>query len=708
MNTSADRPREKRPFVLKSAYEPRGDQPTAIAQLVEGFQKNNSAQVLLGVTGSGKTFTMANTIAKLNKPALVLAHNKTLAAQLHQELKAFFPENAVEYFVSYYDYYQPEAYVPSTDTYIEKDAMINDAIDRMRHAATRALLERTDVIIVASVSCIYGIGSSQSYQEMTTLAEVGQRIKRDSFLRQLVESQYERNDVSFARGTFRVRGDIVEVFPAHEEETALRIAFFGDEIEQISVIDPLRGKTLRTTQHVTIWPASHYATTLERRQRAMDLIRNELTSQLTHLRDNQFLVEAQRLEQRTTYDLEMLESTGACKGVENYSRHLTGRSTGEPPPTLLDYFPTDFLLIIDESHQTIPQLRAMYHGDKSRKEMLVRYGFRMPSALDNRPLRFEELRPYMRQTLYVSATPSEYELRESGGVAVEQLIRPTGLLDPEVEVRPVLNQVDDLLAEAQKAVSAGDRVLVTTLTKKMSEDLTEYLIDVGVKAKYLHSDIDTLERISLLAALRRGEYNVLVGINLLREGLDLPEVALVAILDADKEGFLRSATGLIQTIGRAARNVRGRAILYGDHITDAMRIAIDETKRRRAIQLAHNKEHNITPQTTKRVIHDVDPSLLEASNNQEDANLVDRFGSKFTNKTHNKRRDAKATEKAAVKAQAQSAHQLVDQAPDTTADLLKYVEGLRRDMQSAAKNLDFERAAALRDAIRTLEPQLLL
>jgi excinuclease ABC subunit B len=558
--------RVHQPFVLAADFAPTGDQPAAIEALVEGLLENKKHQTLLGVTGSGKTFTMANIIAKTGRPTLILAHNKTLVAQLYQEFKGFFPNNAVEYFVSYYDYYQPEAYVPSTDTYIEKDSAINETIDRMRHRATRSILSRDDVIIVASVSCIYGIGSSESYKDMTAYVEVGRKLGRDSFLRQLIESQYERNDIAFSRSTFRVRGDVVEVFPPHEEDTALRISFFGDEVESISVVDPLRGKTIAQLTHATIWPASHYATTKERMDRAIKAIRDELDVSLQDLRSRNLLLEAQRLGQRTQFDLEMLETTGMCKGIENYSRHLTARSAGEPPPTLIDYFPRDFLLFVDESHQTIPQIGAMYKGDRSRKETLVAHGFRMPSALDNRPLKFDEFEKLTNQVIYVSATPADYELNKSEGEIVEQLIRPTGLLDPIVEIRPVATQVDDVIHEARVRKEAGERVLVTTLTKRMSEDLAEYLRDVGIKAKYLHSDIDTMERTQLLQQLRAGEYDVLVGINLLREGLDLPEVSLVAILDADKEGFLRSSTGLIQTIGRAARNEKGKAILYADRI----------------------------------------------------------------------------------------------------------------------------------------------
>ncbi len=677
--------REAAPFKLNSDFKPQGDQPAAIASLVDGMNRGLKSQVLLGVTGSGKTFTVANVIAAVNRPTLVLAHNKTLAAQLYQELKAFFPENAVEYFVSYYDYYQPEAYVPSTDTYIEKDSLINDAIDRMRHSATRAILERRDVVIVASVSCIYGIGSRDSYKEMTTYVEVGRPLGRDSFLRQLVESQFERNDISFSRGTFRVRGDTVEVFPAHEEETALRISFFGDDVERISVMDPLRGKVLNDVPHVTIWPASHYATSIEKRQRSATAIRDELMHRLVELRQQNKLLEAQRIEQRTLYDLEMLESVGTCKGIENYSRHHSGRAPGEPPPTLLDYFPRDFLMVLDESHQSVPQVRGMYFGDRSRKETLVEYGFRLPSALDNRPLKFDEFQGLLAQTLYVSATPSEFEIDEAQGVVVEQLIRPTGLLDPLLEIRPVATQVDDLITEAKAIVAKGQRVLVTTLTKRMSEDLTEYLCDVGIKARYLHSDIDTLERIETLAALRRGEYDVLAGIHLLREGLDLPEVSLVAILDADKEGFLRSATGLVQTIGRAARNAEGRVLLYADTMTDSLKQAIDETRRRRAVQEEYNTAHGITPTTITKAIREIDPSMAYAEMDYLDVEAI-----------------------AADKGKGRKRKKGEPAPPSDATELPALLDSLRKEMQQAAKAMEFERAAELRDRIKGLEARALL
>lgn len=687
-----DRLREECAFRLESEYAPQGDQPAAIEALVDGVRRGLPNQVLLGVTGSGKTFTLANVVAEVQKPTLVLAHNKTLAAQLYQELKSFFPDNAVEYFVSYYDYYQPEAYVPSTDTYIEKDALINDAIDRMRHSATQSLLTRNDVIIVASVSCIYGIGSRDSYKEMTAYVETGRSMGRDNFLRQLVESQFERNDISFHRGTFRVRGDVVEVFPAHEDESALRIEFFGDEVERISVIDPLRGKTLHDLPCVTIWPASHYATSQDRRKRALDAIRDELTGRLIELRQQQKLVEAQRLEQRTLFDLEMLESTGSCKGIENYSRYLSGRSEGEPPPTLLDYFPRDFLLVVDESHQTVPQVGAMYKGDRSRKETLVGHGFRLKSALDNRPLKFEEWESHLSQTLFISATPADYEIEKSQGVIVEQLIRPTGLLDPVLEVRPVSTQVDDLIAEVREVVARDKRVLVTTLTKRMSEDLTEYLQEVGVKARYLHSDIDTLERIEILTALRKGEYDVLVGINLLREGLDLPEVELVAILDADKEGFLRSTTGLIQTIGRAARNANGRALLYADVMTDSLNAAIEETQRRRAIQEAYNAEHGITPTTIVKAIRELEPEMGYVDGDYVDLDDLSK-GRGSASSRRKGRRGAKSSRR--------------EDAPMSDQDLETLMASLRQEMQNAARELEFEKAAELRDRLKVLEKRAL-
>ena len=657
-------------FKLVAEFEPQGDQPQAIAQLTEGLQRGLAHQVLLGVTGSGKTFTMANVVAQVNKPTLVIAPNKTLAAQLYNEFKVLFPENAVRYFVSYYDYYQPEAYVPSTDTYIEKDSSINDEIDKMRHSATKVLLERKDVVIVASVSCIYGLGSPEKYFEMLVFLERGARVDRDKLLRKLVEIQYERNDVDFHRGTFRVRGDTVEVFPAYEEETALRIEWFGDEIEAIQEVDPLRGRPRRKLETVSIFPASHYVTPADSQRRAIETIKAELKVRLEELGTQMKLVEKQRLEQRTLYDLEMLEQTGFCSGIENYSRHLTGRAPGEPPPTLMDYFPADYLLIVDESHQTVPQVHAMYRGDRSRKQTLVEFGFRLPSALDNRPLRFEEWEQRIRQAIFVSATPGDYELRQTEGVVVEQVIRPTGLLDPEIEVRPVKSQVDDLLEEIRARVERHERVLVTTLTKRMAEDLTEYYADLGVKVRYLHSDVDTLERIEIIRDLRRGEFDVLVGINLLREGLDLPEVSLVGILDADKEGFLRAERSLIQTCGRAARNVRGKVLMYADRITESMQKAIDETARRRTIQARYNQEHGITPKTIERAIIDLRGSVYDADY-------------------------AEATARAADKA--------AEYEISHPQELRALIADLKKRMHTAADALDFEEAARLRDRVKELE-----
>jgi excinuclease ABC subunit B len=652
-------------FSLVSDFELRGDQTRAVPELVEGLERGDKHQVLLGVTGSGKTYAMAEVIGRVNRPTLVMAHNKTLAAQLFQEFRRFFPQNAVEYFVSYYDYYQPEAYVPSSDTYIEKEATINDEIDRMRLSATRSLFERRDVIIVASVSCIYGLGSPEAYYGMVLPLERGQRIDREQILRKLVEIQYERNDHEFTRGTFRVRGDIVEVYPSYEE-SALRIGLFGDEVDELVSIDALTGKTLRRHDRVAVYPKSHFVTSRDRLKMAVETIKAELTERRATLESEGKLLEAQRLHQRTMFDLEMIREIGYCHGIENYSRHLTGRLPGQPPPTLLDYLPEDALVIVDESHQTVPQIRGMYHGDRSRKEVLVDYGFRLPSALDNRPLNFEEWEERVGQLIYVSATPGPYELRQAAGIVVEQVIRPTGLTDPPIEVRPVKGQVDDLLAEIRARAEQRERVLVTTLTKRMAEDLTQYYQELGVKVRYLHSDIDTLERVEILRDLRRGQFDVLVGINLLREGLDLPEVSLVAILDADKEGFLRSSGALIQTSGRAARTGNGRVIMYADTMTDSMRAAINETERRRALQQAYNAEHGITPASIVKSIDDVLSSVYE-----RDYVAI----------------PAAREEPLPFKTQAELEHHLAS---------------LEKDMKAAAANLDFERAAALRDHIRSL------
>jgi excinuclease ABC subunit B len=655
-------------FKLQSSFAPKGDQPKAIEQLCAGLAAGERHQTLLGVTGSGKTFTMAHVIARVQRPALILAHNKTLAAQLYGEFRDLFPDNAVHYFVSYYDYYQPEAYVPTSDTYIEKDATINEEIDRLRHAATSSLLSRRDVIIVASVSCIYGIGAAEAYAGMRIELEKGEEVGRDAVLRKLVDIQYERNDFDFHRGTFRVRGDVVEVFPAHEEDRALRIEWFGDEIVDFAEIDPLRGKVLRKLERIGIFPSSHYVTPAEQLVRARDSIREELRARLAELKEGMKLVEAQRLEQRTMFDLEMLEQMGYCTGIENYSRHLSGRQPGEPPPTLLDYFPKDFLMFVDESHQTVPQLQAMWRGDRARKETLVEYGFRLPSALDNRPLKFEEWEERVNQVVFVSATPGDYELEQCQGVVVEQVIRPTGLLDPAIEVRPVKHQVDDLLGEIRTRVKQGERVLVTTLTKRMAEDLTEYYQELGVRVRYLHSDIDTLERVAIIRDLRRGEFDVLVGINLLREGLDLPEVSLVAILDADKEGFLRAERSLIQTIGRASRNLHGQVIMYADRVTRSMQVAISETDRRRAIQQQHNEEHGITPASVQRAILDLGQTV--ATDAPPDVT-------------------AKAAEQ-------------IEEYQVPPEEIPALIKALRREMAEAAKALEFERAAALRDRIRAL------
>jgi excinuclease ABC subunit B len=655
------------PFRLTTDLVPMGDQPRAIDELDAGVTRGDPSQVLLGITGSGKTFTMAQVVQKVQRPTLVIAHNKTLAHQLWMEFKTLFPDNAIHYFVSYYDYYQPEAYVPSTDTYIEKDSLINEEIDRMRHAATYALLTRRDALIVASVSCIYGIGAAEAYLGMKLDLAKGVEVRRDAVLRRLVEIQYERNDVDFARGTFRVRGDTVEIFPAYEREKAIRIEWFGDEIEMISEVDPLRGKVLRKIDEVSIFPGSHYVTPADRLTRAMTGIKDELRGRLAELKAGNKLVEEQRLQQRTLYDLEMLEQMGRCKGIENYSRHLSGRAPGEPPPTLLDYFPKDYLLFVDESHQTVPQIAAMFKGDRSRKETLVEFGFRMPSALDNRPLRFDEWETRAGQTIFVSATPAEYELQRGEGVVVEQIIRPTGLLDPEIEVRPVGSQVDDLLSEIRERVKMGDRVLVTTLTKRMAEDLTEYYGELGVRVRYLHSDIDTLERIEILRDLRLGEFDVLVGINLLREGLDLPEVSLVAILDADKEGFLRAERSLVQTIGRAARNVRGKVIMYADRETDSMKKAITVTRQRRATQEEYNRLHGITPKTIEKAI-----AALEGSAQDDFVDVT---------------KPAKKAKEIDIPLE----------------ELPQIISAMRREMFDLSEALEFEKAAAIRDRIKDLE-----
>ncbi|HVZ24216.1 MAG TPA: excinuclease ABC subunit UvrB [Vicinamibacterales bacterium] len=651
-------------FTLVSDFELRGDQVRAVPELVEGLNRGDTHQVLLGVTGSGKTYSMAQVIAQVNRPTLVMAHNKTLAAQLYQEFKRFFPGNAVEYFVSYYDYYQPEAYVPATDSYIEKEATINDEIDRMRLSATRSLFERRDVVIVASVSCIYGLGSPEAYYGMLLPLERGQRIERDQILRKLVEIQYERNDVEFGRGAFRVRGDIVEVVPSYEEH-ALRIGLFGDEVDELAWFDPLTGKVIRRIDKVAVYPKSHFVTSRDRTKAAVESIKAELEWRRAELEHEGKLLEAQRLHQRTMFDLEMIREIGYCHGIENYARHLTGRPPGAPPPTLLDYLPEDALVVVDESHQTVPQVRGMYHGDRSRKEVLVAYGFRLPSALDNRPLNFEEWEARVGQVVFVSATPGPYELKKAGGVVVEQVIRPTGLMDPPIEVRPVRGQVDDLLSEIRERVTRRERVLVTTLTKRMAEDLTTYYQELGVKVRYLHSDIDTLERVEILRDLRRGVFDVLVGINLLREGLDLPEVSLVAVLDADKEGFLRSAGSLIQTSGRAARNVNGRVIMYADTMTDSMRSAIAETERRRALQAAYNEAHGITPESVVRHIDEVLTSVYERDYSAPPAREPrERFR--------------------------------------TQAELDAEIGRLEAEMKAAAANLDFERAASVRDTLKQL------
>jgi excinuclease ABC subunit B len=653
-------------FLLRTEFRPAGDQPRAIKALTAGVRAGQPHQVLLGVTGSGKTFTVANVIAQVNLPTLVLAPNKTLAAQLYGEFKEFFPDNAVEYFVSYYDYYQPEAYIPQADLYIEKDSSINEAIDRLRHSATRSLLERQDVIIVASVSCIYGLGSPEAYHGMLLYLEEGMEKDRREVLAKLVEMLYERNDIDFHRGAFRVRGDRIEIFPAYEEDRAIRVEFFGDQVEAIREIDPLRGKALKTLKKIAIYPASHYVTPDLVRRQAMAAIEAELGPRVEWLREQGKLLEAQRLEERTRFDLEMMRELGYCHGIENYSRHLTGRAPGEPPPTLLDYLPRQSLVVIDESHISVPQLQGMFRGDRSRKETLVEYGFRLPSALDNRPLNFEEFEARVHQLIYVSATPGPYEMGKAAGRVVEQIVRPTGLMDPRITVKPATHQVDDLLGEIRARVARGERVLVTTLTKRMAENLTEYYQELGLKVRYLHSDITTLERMEIIRDLRLGVFDVLVGINLLREGLDLPEVSLVAILDADKEGFLRSARSLIQTCGRAARNVGGEVLLYADKVTPAMTAAMDETNRRRQLQEAYNREHHITPATIQSSIKDILTSVYE--------------------------QDYVTVPLAAE-----------EQAPYLIDNLPAQISRLKKEMQRAAKKLEFEKAATLRDRIQELE-----
>ncbi len=654
-------------FCLKSSLRPQGDQPAAIKVLSEGIKQGIQHQVLLGVTGSGKTFTLANVIEKVQKPTLVIAPNKTLAAQLYHEFKYFFPENAVEYFVSYYDYYQPEAYIPHTDTYIEKDSSINDAIDRMRHSATTSLLQRNDVIIVASVSCIYGLGSPEAYQGMLLYLEEGMKIDREDILRRLVEIQYERNDYDLHRGAFRVRGDVIEVYPSSSEESCIRIELFGDYVDSISEIDPLRGVVKKRLDKVAIYPGTHYIIPPSRLKRSLESIKTELAGRIRYFEEKNSLVEAQRIEQRTNFDLEMIKEIGYCHGIENYSRHLSGRSPGEPPPTLLDYFPQDFLLVIDESHVTVPQVRGMYEGDHSRKKSLVEYGFRLPSAFDNRPLKFTEFERCVNQAIYVSATPGPYEFEKSGGEVVEQIIRPTGLTDPVITVKSAKGQVDDLLGEIRTRSERGERVLVTTLTKRMAEDLTEYYHELGIKVQYLHADIDTIERVEIIRDLRMGKFDVLIGINLLREGLDIPEVSLVAILDADKEGYLRSHTSLIQTAGRAARNVSGKVIMYADTVTGSMNKAIDETNRRRTIQEEYNRVHNITPVS---VIKGIQETLYEIS----EADYV------------------------TVPAVKETEDEYLQE-----EKLTAVLKSLEKEMKDAARKLEFERAAELRDKIRSLK-----
>ena len=658
----------QKPFILHSEYQPTGDQPEAIDALVRGFEEGDQFQTLLGVTGSGKTFTMANVIAKLNKPTLVIAHNKTLAAQLYGEFKEFFPENAVEYFVSYYDYYQPEAYVPSSDTYIEKDSSINDEIDKLRHSATAALTERRDVVIVASVSCIYGLGSPIDYQNMTVSLRPGMIKDRDEVIHRLIDMQYTRNDMDFQRGTFRVRGDVLEVFPISESDRAIRVEFFGDEVDRITEIDVLTGEVLSELEHMVVFPASHYVVDKEAMERAIRDIEAELEDRVRYFRSEDKLLEAQRISERTNFDIEMMRETGFCSGIENYSRHLSGLKEGEPPHTLLDYFPDDFIIMVDESHMTIPQIRGMYAGDRSRKRTLVDYGFRLPSALDNRPLNFEEFEQHINQMMFVSATPNVYE-DEHELARVEQIIRPTGLLDPEIDVRPVEGQIDDLLGEVNRTIAAGNKVMVNTLTKRMAEDLTDYLREAGIRVKYLHSDIDTLERSEIIRDMRMDVFDVLVGINLLREGLDIPEIALVAILDADKEGFLRSEIALVQIIGRAARNAEGHVIMYADVMTDSMRNAINETNRRRSIQQKYNEEHGITPQTIKKAVRD----LIRISKKVEE------------------------TENGDIQKDIESMNQ---------KELEQLVRKIKKKMNTAAAELNFELAASLRDQMLEIKKHM--
>ncbi|MBC8744226.1 excinuclease ABC subunit UvrB [Lactobacillus sp. Marseille-P7033] len=660
-------------FELVSDYQPTGDQPQAISQLTKGIEDGEKAQILLGATGTGKTFTISNVIANVNKPTLILSHNKTLAGQLYGEMKKFFPHNAVEYFVSYYDYYQPEAYVPSSDTYIEKDASINDEIDKLRHSATTSLLERNDVIVVASVSSIFGLGDPREYQNSVLSLRVGQEIERDRLLTDLVNIQFDRNDIDFQRGRFRVRGDVVEIFPASRDERALRIEFFGDEIDRIREVDALTGEVIGDRDHVSIFPATHFMTNEEVMDRALPQIEADMKKQVKKFTDKGKLLEAERIQQRTTYDIEMMREMGYTNGIENYSRYMDGRKPGEPPYTLLDFFPKDFLLVVDESHQTMPQVRGMYNGDRARKQMLIDYGFRLPSALDNRPLKLPEFEKHVNQVVYMSATPGPYEMEQTDHVA-QQIIRPTGLLDPTVEVRPVMGQIDDLVGEINKRIEKNERVFVTTLTKKMSEDLTDYLKDMGLKVKYLHSDIKTLERTQIIRDLRLGKFDVLVGINLLREGLDVPEVSLVAILDADKEGFLRNERSLIQTIGRAARNENGAVIMYADTVTDSMQKAIDETKRRRTIQMKYNEEHHITPHTIIKPIQEAITVTKKATDETETDN------------------SAEFTDKDFAKLDKEAQNKMLDE--------------LTEQMRSAAKRLDFEQAATLRDTIMELKTKL--